>query len=240
MSPLKSLIKLFQDIMIYGLERLGRYYSIYRAFVIDNNDPLKLGRLKLKIPDIYGQQVYEYWVPARNVFSGNKFGVKLIPPKNELVWVEFELGDAKRPVWSHGYWGKDDLPDNPDLSNIDNYWFLSPKGHLIEVDDSRDLIRVTSNKGRVIEISDSISLGSKTQSSEPGVLGNKNEYALKELASKLDTIYNAISAAPTASADGGAAFKAGITTTLSSSGFPISASFNNIANATKSSKLTLD
>lgn len=75
--------------------------------------------------------------------------------------------------------------------------------------------------------------------SEPAVLGAKNETALKELADKIDAIYQALSSATTTPQDGGASFKAAVVTALSSGGFPISSSFVNTAKDTKSEKVFL-
>ena len=38
-----------------GLEGLGRYYSIYRGIVVDNNDTeKKMNRVKVCIPEVMG------------------------------------------------------------------------------------------------------------------------------------------------------------------------------------------
>jgi len=37
-----------------GLESLGRYYSVYRAMVVNNTDPDHMNRIKVAIPEVMG------------------------------------------------------------------------------------------------------------------------------------------------------------------------------------------
>lgn len=43
-----------------GLEGIGRFYSTYRGIVINNEDPLKLNRLQIEVPDITQTLVWAY------------------------------------------------------------------------------------------------------------------------------------------------------------------------------------
>ena len=57
---MNPLIKIFDNLIQNGFEAFGRYYSSYRGFVVDNNDTEGNGRLKLLVPQIYGNQVMDY------------------------------------------------------------------------------------------------------------------------------------------------------------------------------------
>lgn len=70
-----------------------RFAGIYRAVVVDNNDPLGKGRLRLKIPQIIGDQVTGWcW----GVFPS---ATVQIPAINDGIWVMFEGGDPSYPTW---------------------------------------------------------------------------------------------------------------------------------------------
>ena len=145
---MNKVIQLILDIVTYGLERVGRYYSCYRAFVIDNEDPEGLSRLILRIPDLTGIDIHNKWAWPRNVFSGKDYGSQCIPEKNTMVWVEFENGDPQKPVWSHGYHGKNEKPTT--LKDIKNFWFKTPGGHLLELDDTKKELRITTINNKTL------------------------------------------------------------------------------------------
>jgi hypothetical protein len=197
------IVKLFQDILVWGLEKHGRYYSKYRAWVSDREDPQHLGRLKLVVPNISGDDEIAYWAwPSRN-FSGPGYGNQVLPRKNDLVWVEFEHGDPRKPIWSYGHFTKGQKPNN--LKDYNNYWFRTPSGHQVELhddgyikvttsgghtllfDDTNKSIKIESIGGKQFEISDDkIHLGQFDGADEAAALGD----TLKE---KLDDLFNNLS-----------------------------------------------
>jgi hypothetical protein len=72
---------------------IGRYYGKFRATVVDNVDDQNRGLLKVEVPDVFGAGVM---VCAEACLPYAQF---LVPPKGATVWVEFEAGDAERPLW---------------------------------------------------------------------------------------------------------------------------------------------
>lgn len=170
-----ALSKFVNSLATHGLERLGLYYSVYRGYVVEREDPDGYSRLKLAIPEVTGEYVHDYWAWPRNVYSGLGYGMQIIPNKGDMVFVEFERGNVRRPVWSFGHFGKKNKTrEKPkELTDPDNFWFRTPTGHLIEFDDKNELIRLTTNLGLVYEMNEQgISLGSKTKSAEPAVKGD--------------------------------------------------------------------
>ena len=86
------------------------YWGKYRASVVDNTDPMRLGRLTLQVPDVLGSQASTWALPCFPV-AGLQMGIFALPPVGALVWVEFERGDPDYPVWTGGRWGSaDDVP----------------------------------------------------------------------------------------------------------------------------------
>jgi len=81
----------------------GRWYGKYRAFVRENHDPERLGRLRLEIPAVLGvgKDCWSAWASPCFPYGGNPdCGFYLIPEVGASVWAEFEGGDVQAPIWS--------------------------------------------------------------------------------------------------------------------------------------------
>ncbi|RYZ03495.1 MAG: hypothetical protein EOO73_27555 [Myxococcales bacterium] len=81
------------------------FWGKYRAQVESNADDYKIGRLKLRIPDVLGTQISGWALPAFPLASagttpGGGTGLFFIPPKDAWVWAEFEHGNPNRPIWT--------------------------------------------------------------------------------------------------------------------------------------------
>jgi len=91
------------------------FYGKYRGIVTDNKDPNGLGRVRVKVQDVLGDQESGWALPALP-YAGNNVGLYLIPPVDAFVWVEFEHGEPDYPIWTGCFWGQSDtVPgDGPD------------------------------------------------------------------------------------------------------------------------------
>ena len=109
MSAPKTFNRFLQEIVEGGLERLGLYYSKYPGEVADNHDPEGRGRLRVACPSVYGQDVPDHWAdPAGMAAVGVGSGLFDAPDIGDPVWVEFQGGRARYPLWSPGWWGRRD------------------------------------------------------------------------------------------------------------------------------------
>jgi uncharacterized protein involved in type VI secretion and phage assembly len=81
-----------------------RYYGKYRGTVVNNVDPLQIGRIQAIVPDVSGVAPTSWAMPCVPV-AGINTGVFSVPQVGSGVWVEFEHGDPDRPIWVGGYWG---------------------------------------------------------------------------------------------------------------------------------------
>lgn len=88
---------------------MTQYYGKYRAFVVDNNDPDKQGRIKVQVPYISGDGVIGWCLPCVPVACKNG-GDFNIPKVGSFVWVEFEHGDIKYPIYTGGIYGSQGTP----------------------------------------------------------------------------------------------------------------------------------
>ena len=89
-----------------GTERSAahRYHGKYRGTVVNNVDPLQIGRIQAIVPDVSGAIPSSWAMPCLPV-AGINTGVFTVPQVGSGVWVEFEAGDPDRPIWVGGYWG---------------------------------------------------------------------------------------------------------------------------------------
>jgi hypothetical protein len=92
-----------------------RYYGKYRGTVINNVDPMRLGRIQVQVPDVHGI-VPSTWAMPCVVSSGIQNGMIWVPMVGAGVWVEFEQGNPDYPIWVGGWWGS--AAEVPALSQI--------------------------------------------------------------------------------------------------------------------------
>jgi len=79
-------------------------FGKYRATVINNVDPLQIGRIQAMVPDVSGFIPSTWAMPCVPV-AGINTGVFTVPMIGSGVWIEFERGDPDYPIWVGGYWG---------------------------------------------------------------------------------------------------------------------------------------
>lgn len=77
------------------------FYGKYRGEVVDVNDPEQRGRIRVKCPEVLGDQLSRWALPC---FPPNTFS---LPSKGSLVWVEFEGGDRDNPIWTGVFYTKE-------------------------------------------------------------------------------------------------------------------------------------
>ncbi|HEY9754175.1 MAG TPA: phage baseplate assembly protein V, partial [Oculatellaceae cyanobacterium] len=80
------------------------FYGKFRGIVTDNKDPLMIGRVRAKVPDVFGD-LESGWAMPCAPFGGNATGFFAIPAEGAGVWIEFEHGDPDYPIWSGCWWG---------------------------------------------------------------------------------------------------------------------------------------
>ncbi|HEY3256770.1 MAG TPA: phage baseplate assembly protein V [Polyangiaceae bacterium] len=93
----------------------SRFYGKYEAIVTQTSDPLEIGRLRAKVPAVFGEDVESGWALPCMPFGGGKDrGFLAVPEVGDSVWVEFAAGDPSRPIWSGVFWGAPDSSGQPD------------------------------------------------------------------------------------------------------------------------------
>ena len=109
-------------------EKPGRFTSIYRGTVMENDDADQPGgrllRIQVHVKQVFGEQINVEdlpwaWPAAANYggsrLGGFPYGIVSLPPIGSEVWVMFENGNPARPVYLGSVYGtKDASPETPD------------------------------------------------------------------------------------------------------------------------------
>jgi hypothetical protein len=80
-----------------------KYYGLYRGTVINNIDPMMMGRILVTVPDV-GSVTPSTFVNPCVPMAGKQQGVFMVPEIGSQVWIQFEAGDPDHPVWMGGSW----------------------------------------------------------------------------------------------------------------------------------------
>jgi hypothetical protein len=81
-----------------------RYYGLYRGTVINNIDPMQIGRIQAMVPDV-SNYIPTSWCMPCVPLAGKLAGTFMLPQIGAGVWLQFEQGDPDFPVWVGGFWG---------------------------------------------------------------------------------------------------------------------------------------
>lgn len=81
-----------------------KFYGKYRGMVLNNIDPMGIGRLQVQVPDVLGVSLTSWAMPCFPM-SGPQHGFYGLPQIGAGVWVEFEQGNPDFPIWSGCWYG---------------------------------------------------------------------------------------------------------------------------------------
>lgn len=145
-----------------------RFYGKYRGKVVDNEDPESLGRLKVTVPSVLGEEVVTGWAwPCVPYGGAANQGMLFIPGVDAKVWIEFEEGDLEFPIWVGTFWtrpgGNSELPRPNDEEGVEEGSVQSPPtrkifktlaGHTLQFEDDDQEVRVLvadgQNENRIV------------------------------------------------------------------------------------------
>jgi len=81
-----------------------KYLGKYRGTVINNVDPMQIGRIQAMVPDVSALLPSSWAMPCFPAV-GKQMGTYLVPQVGAGVWIEFEQGNPDYPIWVGGYFG---------------------------------------------------------------------------------------------------------------------------------------
>lgn len=91
---------------------MSQYFGKYRGKVVNNLDPMQLGRVQVSVPAVLGQGQMSWAMPCAP-YGGSGVGFFAVPPVDANVWVEFEGGDPNYPILAGCFWGSGEVPASP-------------------------------------------------------------------------------------------------------------------------------
>jgi hypothetical protein len=125
-----------------------RFYGKYRGLVLNNVDPLQMGRIMAMVPEVLGE-VPSAWALPCTPYPGTVSGFYAVPMIGAGVWIEFEAGDTSRPIWVGGWWGAGQLPmrEQGIPAQPTTKILRSDFGLLIALDDLQQTITISDALG---------------------------------------------------------------------------------------------
>lgn len=83
---------------------MAQYFGKYRGTVVNNVDPMQMGRIMAIVPDVTGPLPSSWALPCV-AMAGPQAGQFVLPQIGAAVWIEFEQGNSDYPIWTGGFWG---------------------------------------------------------------------------------------------------------------------------------------
>lgn len=139
-----------------GDPRDSRLLGMVVGVVIDRADPLKLGRVRVKIPGMFEEGTA--WAKPLTVGGGTRnTGLFFVPEVGAEVAIWFNQGDPDEPYYQPAHWGLPDgqsevpaeaFPDGADDSPEPDNRVIAVPGWRIEIDatDGQRKLRLTNQK----------------------------------------------------------------------------------------------
>jgi uncharacterized protein involved in type VI secretion and phage assembly len=140
----------------------AKTYGVVVGIVTNNQDPDKMGRVKVSFPWLADGQE-SWWARIATPMAGNNRGAYFLPEVNDEVLIAFEHGDLRFPYVVGALWnGKDSPPTTNDDGQNNIREIKSRSGHIVRLDDS--------SGGEKIEIIDKTGGNSLTISSSDNTI----------------------------------------------------------------------
>lgn len=160
-----------------------RYYGKYRGTVIQNIDPMQIGRIQVIVPDV-GNIIPSTWAMPCVPMAGIQMGFYAIPPIGAGVWVEFEQGDPDYPIWVGCWWGS--AAEVPALANATP----APVSHIVMQTTLQNTLLISDAPGPLGGILLKTTTGAMISISDVGITISNGKGATIVMAGPSVTINN--------------------------------------------------
>jgi uncharacterized protein involved in type VI secretion and phage assembly len=147
------------ELLSAGLEhesRAGKIYGVVIGIVTNNQDPDKLGRVKMRFPWLDDQDESN-WARIATTMAGNNRGTFFLPEVDDEVLVAFDHGNVQRPYVIGALWNGVDAPvrDNADGKNNQRV-IRSRAGHefILNDEDGKEQVEIKTKAGHQFLLDD--------------------------------------------------------------------------------------
>lgn len=135
------------------------YDGIYRGKVLSTADPNQVGRIKVQVLGVFGDDMkaadLPWAVPAQPIFcgSGSGFGQWAVPEVGSYVFVFFECNDVYQPVYFAEAPDKVHGQPTERTTNYPTRKILRTKaGIVLYIDDTDKVVKLTHPSGKSIQM----------------------------------------------------------------------------------------
>lgn len=135
----------------------SRILGVVVGIVVNNKDPEKLGRIKVKIPRLSDDEESN-WARIVSFMAGKERGAFFLPEIDDEVLVAFEYGDINMPYIIGSLWNGVDKPPEDNSNGENNIRIIkSRSGHVIKLDDKdgNEKIEIIDKTGKNMIVVDS-------------------------------------------------------------------------------------
>jgi len=134
----------------------NQFFGKFRGTVTDISDPLMIGRIQARVPDVMGELPTGWALPCAP-FGGSGMGFFALPQVGAAVWIEFEHGNPDFPIWSGCFFGSvAEMPPELAAPPFKKVMIKTEGGHSIVLDDTPGVggITLQTSGGQKIVIND--------------------------------------------------------------------------------------
>lgn len=137
--------------------RAGKVYGVVVGVVTNNQDPDKMGRVKVRFPWLNDTDESN-WARVATMMAGKDRGTWFLPEVGDEVLVAFEHGDVQFPYVIGALWNGVDTPprDNADGKNNERV-IKSRSGHelIFGDEDGKEKVEIKTKAGHQLLLDDS-------------------------------------------------------------------------------------
>lgn len=168
--------------------RARRINGVVVGIITNNNDPQRLGRVKIHFPWLSDDNETD-WSRVATLMAGKERGSFFLPEVEDEVLVAFEHGDIDHPYVIGTLWSKEDSPPETNSNGKNNIRKIrSRSGHEIIFDDSdgKEQVKIHTNANHMILLDDSTSspkvvISDKTGNNSIEIDSNQNAITISSM-----------------------------------------------------------
>jgi hypothetical protein len=136
--------------------------GMYIGVCVENNDPLKLGRIKVRVPIIYGNIPIEDlpWAEPCFPYATEDQSIFFIPEKESFVTVWFLNGSKYKPIWVGGIHRSDsnavpsickqNYPKKKVIKTKTGYMYFDDKDYEIKIEHKNGSEIILKDNGDIV------------------------------------------------------------------------------------------
>lgn len=124
-----------------------RFYGVAAGIVTDNQDPDKLGRVRVKLPWL-DDSIQTCWARVATPLAGKEYGAYFLPEPDTEVLLAFEHGRPDRPYIIGALWSGERAPPIGNDKAKDQRILQTKAGLQLIFDDAKETVTITNKDAK--------------------------------------------------------------------------------------------